>query len=81
MTVTLDPYVFWFFTSLLALFGGWLIRLELRGQRQDGQVAELRLHISENFAAKDAVKDLSDKLDTALAILNRLVGRHEAAGG
>lgn len=69
------------FSGGIAIAYAWLLRLEFRGQRQQGQLAELRLHVAENYASSVAVEKLSDKLDKALAILNKLEGRQEATGG
>lgn len=74
----LSQFAFWAVTSLLGLAYAWVLRLELRSQNQQGQIAALRLHVSENYATSSAVEKLSDKLDKALAILHRLDGRREA---
>lgn len=74
----LSQFAFWAVTSLLGLAYAWVLRLELRSQNQQGQIAELRLHMSENYATNNAVEKLVDKVDKALAILYRLEGRKEA---
>lgn len=81
MTIDLAQFALWLLTAAITALAGWLFRLEVRGQRQQIELAALRLHASETYATNAAVDKLSGKLDEALAILNRLVGRQEAASG
>lgn len=74
----LSQVAFWAFTSAIGVAYLWVLRLELRSQNQQGQIAELRLHVSEHYATSGAVEKLVDKVDKALAILYRLEGRKEA---
>lgn len=74
----ISEFAFWAVTSLLAISYAWVLRLELRSQNLQGQIAQLRLHVSENYATNTSVEKLTEKLDKALAILYRLEGRKEA---
>lgn len=74
-------FLFWVVTGGVGVAFGWLLRIETRAQRQEGQIAELRLHVAENYASSAELKEVSNKLDQALAILNRLQGRQDAIGG
>lgn len=74
----ISQFAFWLVTSLVGLAYAWVLRLELRSQTQQAQLAALRLDVSDNYAKNTAVEKLTDKLDKALAILYRLEGRKEA---
>lgn len=81
MDESVRQFIFWIVTGGVGVAYGWLLRMEARALRQEGHIAELRLHIAENYASNSDVKELSAKLDHAIGILNRLQGRQDAIGG